>query len=215
MFRKILPKVREQISNSSSCFIQLKTQDIQFFPVQVCKRAKPQCDHFSIWSPSIAFLVHVFRTMCYIHTKNFWEDKHEVTKNSRMLWESPVNKQIASVNRTLSLTAKRLNNQAAAARTPVMPGCQSRLYYHYYKHVWGTCNTSSSWRFGKALLKTRDRNEEDMKEKISNRKKTKLFCLHNLPKSFSKAATIRIKSAVEPLGFLRKSSTLQDWSLWL
>lgn len=75
--------------------------------------------------------------------KNLWKDKYDVIKNSRMLWESPVNKQIASVNRTLFLTAKRLNNQAAAARTPVMPGCLSRLYYHYYKYVWATCNTSS------------------------------------------------------------------------
>lgn len=149
----------------------------------------------------------------FTQKKNLCKDRPNVIKNSRMLWESPVNKQIASVNRTLSLTARRLNNQAAAARTPVMPGCHSRLYHHYYKYVWGTRSTGSSWRFGKALLKSRDGNEERMKEKISNRKKKNYYVCPIYPRA--PAATIRIKSTAEPLGFLRKSSTLQDWSLWL
>lgn len=140
------------------------------------------------WSTSLKQCI----TFAQKKPPKLWEDKYNVIKNSRTLWESPVNKQIASVNRTLSLTAKRLNNQATAARTPVMPGCHGRLNYHYYKYVWGTHNTSSSQRFGKALLKSRDGNEEDMKEKISNRN---LFCLHNLPKSTS--TTIRIKSTVQ------------------
>lgn len=69
MFWKILLKAWELITNSGSCFIHLKTQDIQFFSVQVCKRPKLKCNYFSISSLSIAFLVHVFKTMCYIHTK--------------------------------------------------------------------------------------------------------------------------------------------------
>lgn len=203
MFWKILLKAWELITNSGSCFIHLKTHDIQFFSVQVCKRPKLKCNYFSISSLSIAFSVHVFKTMCYIHTKkNLCKDRPDVIKNSRMLWESPVNKQIASVNRTLSLTARRLNNQAAAARTPVMPGCHSRLYHHYYKYVWGTRSTGSSWRFGKALLKSRDGNEERMKEKISNRKKKNLLCLPNLPKSTS--SHYKNKEYSRAIGFLEE-----------